>query len=132
MVHDAVRPLVTQEVITGNIRTCLQHGNAITAMESNEAYICIGKPDSNTSDAFIPREAMQQAQTPHTFRLEILSQILKDIQEKGVTHSQSLFTLANELGYTPLYLTPGDILNFKVTHPKDMEVLRIILEKKNR
>lgn len=118
LVHDAVRPLVTQDIISRNIAVSLTHGNAITALGSHEAFI-ISK-DGLSSAEFLPREGILRAQTPHTFPLKVLEEIIRKGREQGITQSQSLFTLANETGFLPLYLSEGDIINFKITTPRDL------------
>ena len=118
LVHDAVRPLVTQDVISRNIAVSLTHGNAITALGSHEAFI-ISK-DGLSSAEFLPREGILRAQTPHTFPLKVLEEIIRKGREQGITQSQSLFTLANEIGFRPLYISEGDIINFKITTPRDL------------
>ena len=75
LVHDAVRPLITQDIISRNIAVCLTHGNAITALQSHEAYLVT--EDGNTSDAFKPREGLMRAQTPHTFPLATLRKMME-------------------------------------------------------
>lgn len=124
LVHDAVRPLVTQDIISRNIAVCLTHGNAITAIGSHEAFIVSG--DGRSSDSFVPREGMFRAQTPHTFHLSTLKDILRRIEEAGITYSQSLFTVANEVGVSPLYIAQGDIMNFKLTYPSDIMVYQAL------
>ena len=124
LVHDAVRPLVTQDIISRNIAVCLTHGNAITALPSYEAYLVT--TDGSTSDGFMPREGLMRAQTPHTFPLESLRQMLKQAEEHGINESQSIFTLAGELGITPLHIAQGDLRNFKITEQSDILIYRAL------
>lgn len=124
LVHDAVRPLVSQDIISRNIAVCLTHGNAITAVRSQEAFLV--SEDGSTSNCYIPRENMLRAQTPHTFPLKTLKEMMEAANEKGITHSQSLFTLANELGFTPLHIAQGDIMNFKLTYPNDILIYQAL------
>ena len=124
LVHDAVRPLVTQDVISRNIAVCLTHGNAITALPSYEAYLVTS--DGNTSDGFMPREGLMRAQTPHTFSLETLREMLQRAEEQGIKESQSIFTLAGELGITPLHIAQGDLRNFKITEQSDILIYRAL------
>ena len=49
LIHDAVRPLVSQDIINRNIAVCLSRGNAITALQSQESYMVIDE-DANRSD----------------------------------------------------------------------------------
>lgn len=124
LVHDAVRPLVSQDIISRNIAVCLTHGNAITAVRSQEAFLV--SEDGSSSNSYIPRENMLRAQTPHTFPLKTLKEMMEAAEEKGITQSQSLFTLANELGFTPLHIAQGDIMNFKLTYPNDILIYQAL------
>ena len=124
LVHDAVRPLVTQDIISRNITVCLTHGNAITALESHEAFLV--SRDGLTSADYLPREGVLRAQTPHTFPLSTLTQMMEKAHEQGITYSQSLFTLANELNFKPLYIAEGDALNFKLTLPQDILIYQAL------
>lgn len=120
LVHDAVRPLVSHDVISRNIAVCLTHGNAITAESSQEAFMCTDDGQSSTS--YIPRHKLLRAQTPHTFPLSSLISMIEEARKRNVTFSQSLYTLANELGFVPLYVAEGDRFNFKITYPVDVEL----------
>ena len=124
LVHDAVRPLITQDIISRNIAVCLTHGNAITALASHEAYLVTA--DGNSADGFMPREGLMRAQTPHTFLLSTLCQMMKLAKERGIKESQSIFTLAGELGMAPLYTAQGDLRNFKITEQPDILIYRAL------
>lgn len=124
LVHDAVRPLITQDIISRNIAVCLTHGNAITALQSHEAYLVT--EDGNTSDTYKPREGLMRAQTPHTFPLATLCQMMELARQQGVKKSQSIFTLASELGIAPLHIAVGDLRNFKITEQSDILIYRAL------
>ena len=124
LVHDAVRPLITQDIISRNIAVCLTHGNAITALQSHEAYLVT--EDRSTSNAVMPREGLMRAQTPHTFPLATLCQMMELAKQKGIKKSQSIFTLAGELGIAPLYIAAGDLRNFKITEQSDILIYRAL------
>ena len=124
LVHDAVRPLITQDIISRNIAVCLTHGNAITSLPSYEAYLVTS--DSSSSNGFMPREGLMRAQTPHTFPLATLRQMLQLADEKGIKKSKSIFTLAGELGIAPLHIAQGDLRNFKITEQSDILIYRAL------
>lgn len=124
LVHDAVRPLVTQDIISRNIAVCLTRGNAITALPSHEAYLVTS--DGRSSDNFMPRESLMRAQTPHTFPLATLRHMIQLADEKGIQESQSIFTLAGELGIAPLHIARGDLRNFKITEQSDILIYRAL------
>lgn len=124
LVHDAVRPLITGDIISRNIAVCLTHGNAITALPSYEAYLVTA--DGSTSDKVVPREGMMRAQTPHTFPLATLREMLREAEGQGIEESQSIFTLAGELGIAPLHIARGDLRNFKITEQSDILIYRAL------
>lgn len=124
MVHDAVRPLISADTISNNIQVCRQYGNAITVIYSNESYMRVD--GSIEAAGFAMREEYMRAQTPHTFPLGTLQSLIAKAGEQGIDSSQSLFTLANELDYKPLYIAQGNMLNFKITQPYDLKYFRAL------
>jgi len=124
LVHDAVRPLISQDVISRNIAVCLTYGNAITAIRSQEAFLV--SENGSSSNTYIPRENLLRAQTPQTFPLKTLKEMMVKANERSITHAQSLFTLANELGFLPLHIAQGDIMNFKLTYPNDILIYQAL------
>ena len=124
LVHDAVRPLISQDIISRNIAVCLTHGNAITAVRSQEAFLV--SDNGSVSNSYMPRENILRAQTPHTFPLKTLKEMMEKAAERGITRAQSLFTLANELGILPLHIAQGDIMNFKLTYPNDILIYQAL------
>ena len=132
LIHDAVRPLVSQDIISRNIAVCLSRGNAITALASQESYMVIanqtGSNDTEiNSHEYIPREHLLRAQTPHTFLLKELAKMMQECEERGIKYSQSIFTLANELGHVPLHIAEGEMINFKLTLPSDFTFFQAVL-----
>lgn len=124
LVHDAVRPLVSQQIISGNIETCRSHGNAITALRSEEAFA--SSDDGHRSTGYISRENIFRIQTPHTFRIEDISDACQWAREKKMV-PQSLYTLMAARQSGPLYMTPGEARNFKVTYPEDIVLYRAVI-----
>lgn len=131
LIHDAVRPLISQDIISRNIAVCLSKGNAITAMPSQESFMVLDQLTKNnkglTSSQCILRENLLLAQTPHTFLLKDLRSMMDECDEKGIRFSQSIFTLANELGRVPLHIAEGEMTNFKLTLPSDINLFQAIL-----
>lgn len=127
ILHESARPLITADIITGNLRVFEAHGNAITAIQSHEAYMESG--DGVKSVAGIPREKLYRAQTPQTFRLSEMESAFAKAEAMHLPASQSLYTLMRETNPgKELYIAPGNDLNFKLTHPQDVEVMKAILE----
>lgn len=124
MTHDSVRPLISKQLITDNLQICRQKGNAIAGITSCEAYIV--SSDGDMFEGMISREALYRAQTPQTFYLEDLQKIFRQAKQEGITHSQSLYTLAATLNW-PLHISKGEELNFKITIPTDIDIFQAIV-----
>ncbi len=123
--HEAVRPLVSEEIISLNLSTFRAHGNAVTAIRSHEAYMV--SHDGVCSRKCIPRELLHRAQTPVTFSLDELTEIFRRADRAGIRRSQSLYTLATEVfPAKELYISPGSDCNFKLTLPEDIETLKAL------
>ncbi len=126
LTHEAVRPLISDDIITLNLRTFRTYGNAVTAVKSHEAYMI--SRDGISSAGSIPREALHRAQTPLTFCLNELKEILRKADETNNRQSQSLYTLITEVfPEKKLYISPGSERNFKLTLPEDVETLQALL-----
>ncbi len=124
--HDSVRPLVAQAVIDRNLDVFHAHGNAIAAVVSQEAYMV--SHDGKSSGECIPRELLFRAQTPQTFSLIDLLATFAEADRRGIADSQSLYTLmAKVYPSRPLHISAGDEMNFKLTHPEDLEILEYML-----
>ena len=133
MVHDSVRPLISQDIISRNLAVAMSHGNAITCIESQESYMVIDTDDNTKPGTprhatdIISRERLVRAQTPQTFSLQEFQQMMHEAVEQHVKPAQSAFMLAQQLGHTPLYISQGETTNFKITHPQDLMLLEAIL-----
>ncbi len=131
MVHDAVRPMLSQQLITDNLEVYRACGNAITAVQSQEAYLA--SADGHTSCELIPRNALWRAQTPMTFTLQLLATMMLRAQQMGVKQSQSLVTLMHRvMPDETLHLAAGSEQNFKLTYPTDMDWLRALIIKTSK
>lgn len=120
MVHDAVRPFVSEEIIKRNIEVATQYGNAITSVEIYETLL--SAPEGNgVVRSMTRREGMFRAQTPQTFTLGALRHMISEARRLNISNAQSACVLAQQLGYE-LHLSPGDIRNFKITTPSDLDL----------
>lgn len=125
MIHDAVRPLVDASIITDSIDVACRFGNAIAAVPVYETLFSSAE-DERTVRRMVRREGMFRAQTPHTFTLEALQQMLRQAKALSINDAQSACTLAFQLGYE-LHLSKGDLRNFKITTPSDLSLYETLI-----
>ncbi|MBE7711331.1 MAG: 2-C-methyl-D-erythritol 4-phosphate cytidylyltransferase [Cyanobacteria bacterium SIG31] len=123
LIHDGVRPNITDEVIDKNIKTALQKGNAITCTSCQETILV---SENGLNPEHVPyRKHTFAAQAPQTF---ILSEIIDahEITRKtnpdytDIVDSCTLFkTLGRET-----YMVEGNRGNIKITTIEDLYLLR--------
>lgn len=128
LVHDAIRPMVSAEIISDAIVTCKVNGNAISVIPCAEAML--KTEDRLESDTCVPRDKLMRTQTPQAFSLGKLVWAHKTALENGITDSVASCTLMIELG-EKLYFSKGSEKNIKLTTTDDIEIFRALLHSKN-
>ena len=126
LVHDAVRPLLSQDIISSNIATCKKYGYAITGIKCREAIL--ESEDGFSTRTSIPRDKLIRTQTPQTFRLKNLVAAHEEAKEKGITNSVASCTLMAELGGREMHIVPGSEKNIKITTVEDLEILKALMK----
>lgn len=124
MIHEAVRPMVSAEVISDSLRVCGQYGGAVAAIPCNDAMMLT--PDGATSREQIPRDNLVRAQNPHTYPLQTLLWAHSEAESRGILNSVATSTLMVELGET-LHFSAGSEKNFKLTTLEDIEIFKALL-----
>lgn len=128
LIHDAIRPMVTAEIITNCIKVCQQYGNAITVIPCAEAMLLTA--DGLSADDQIARSSLKRTQTPQAFHLGDLADAHAEAQMRGITNSIASCTLFVELG-RKVYFSAGAEKNVKLTTPEDIEIFKALLKSKN-
>lgn len=127
LVHDAIRPLVSQEIITKCIRTTEEFGSAVTCVPCAEALL--ETRDQETSGQVLDRDQVKRTQTPQGFSLGTLLKMHEEARRHGITDSVASCTLAVELGMT-VHFCPGSEKNIKLTTVDDIDIFKALLESK--
>ena len=125
LVHDSVRPLLSQDIISSNIAICKAYGYAITGIQCREAIL--ESNDGFASDKSIPRDKLIRTQTPQTFRLKNILAAHEEAKEKGIIDSVASCTLIAELGNRTMHIVPGSEKNIKVTTVEDLEMIKALM-----
>ena len=126
LIHDSVRPLLSQEIISSNIAICKAYGYAITGIQCREAIL--KSEDGFTTNQSIPRDTLIRTQTPQTFRLKNIIAVHEEAKQKGITNSVASCTLIAELGpQRTMHIVPGSEKNIKITTIEDLEMLKALM-----
>lgn len=127
LIHDAIRPMVSQEIISDCIVQTRQHGCAITVIPCAEAMVIT--TDAHTSKECYPRDQLKRTQTPQGFALGKICDLHRRALEAGVTNSVASVSLMIEMGET-VYFSTGSEKNIKLTTIEDIEIFRALLHVK--
>ena len=125
LVHDAIRPMLSAEVISENLAKCKLYGSAITAVPCAEAML-VTEDRKKTNESF-PRDRLIRTQTPQTFPLSKLCWAHEEGLKRGITNSVATCTLMIELGET-IYFAAGSEKNIKITTVDDLEIFKALLK----
>lgn len=125
LIHDAVRPLLSQEIISSNIAICNAYGYAVTGIKCREAIL--ESHDGFSSRTSIPRDTLIRTQTPQTFSLKNIINAHEEANVKGITDSVASCTLCAELGNREMHIVPGSEKNIKITTIEDLEILKALM-----
>ena len=121
VIHDAVRPLLTQSVIARTIEAAAEHGVAIAALAVTDTVKRVDASGWVTDT--LPRAEIVLAQTPQAFRAVVLRDALALDPASEATDEAMLAELA---GY-PVRIVEGNVRNLKITTPEDLEMAERLL-----
>jgi 2-C-methyl-D-erythritol 4-phosphate cytidylyltransferase len=127
LVHDAVRPFVTPEIIAEVIEAAAKHGAAIAGWPAVDTVKQVDRTaDGAVVTATIPRERVVMAQTPQGFRYSVLKKAFDEAMADGFlgTDEASLIERARQ----PVAVVMGSPRNIKITTPADMELAEFYLK----
>lgn len=127
LIHDAIRPMVSAEIISDNIRVCRQYGNATTVVPCNTAML--KSEDNLVSETQLLRNTVKMTQTPQSFFIQDILAAHQEALDKGITASIASCTMYIELG-RKVYLSKGSEKNLKLTTTDDIEIFQALLTTK--
>lgn len=127
IIHDAIRPMVSAEIISDNIRVAREFGNAITVIPCAEAML--QTEDGVVSVGSYPRDRLKRTQTPQAFMIGDICELHRRALEAGITNSVASCTLKIEMG-EQVYFSTGSEKNIKLTTIEDIDIFKALLAAK--
>jgi 2-C-methyl-D-erythritol 4-phosphate cytidylyltransferase len=127
LVHDAVRPFVTQEIIAEVIQAAQKYGAAIAGLPASDTVKQVERTaEGALIKATIPREMVVMAQTPQGFRYEVLKKAFDEAAADGFMGTDEA-SLVERSGH-PVAVVMGSARNIKITTPADLELAEFFLK----
>ena len=122
LLHDAVRPLVSQTIIQANVEALQSHEAVDTAIPSADTVIQLDADSGRIADV-LPRHLLRRGQTPQSFRLStIRAAYAKAAQDPDFTATDDCTVVLRYSPNVPIVVVAGHERNMKVTEPIDVYI----------
>jgi 2-C-methyl-D-erythritol 4-phosphate cytidylyltransferase/2-C-methyl-D-erythritol 2,4-cyclodiphosphate synthase len=122
VIHDAARPLVSDDLIRRTVAAAAEFGAAIAALPARDT---VKRGDgTRTIVGTLPRNEIFLAQTPQAFRADVLRAALA--QSHADAHATDEAMLAEQAGHR-VHLVEGDVRNMKITTPDDLAIAEALV-----
>ncbi len=125
LVHDGVRPFLSNIMIRETVDAAKEYGAAITAIPVHDTIKRVDA--SGMVSQTIDRENLWRVQTPQAFQYEILAEAFKKANAENF-YGTDEGTLIEHLG-KPVKIVMGSEQNIKITRPEDLELCETFLNK---
>lgn len=124
LIHDGVRPLINEELITLNIDAVKKHGSAITCEPARESTI--RSIDGEIISEVPPRSQMYTAKAPQSFFYNDILHLYEMSHEDGIKSIDSAHLCS--LYQEPMYMVLSTKNNMKITEPADYYICRALYD----
>lgn len=126
LIHDAVRPFITDQIIQDSLRALDRHPAVVAAIPATDTMLWI--ENGTRVDSMPDRSKLFNGQAPDSFRLSILAKSLKELtpQQRRVITGTAQICLLDGI---PIHTVPGDPVNIKLTSDSDMLIAEGLIQK---
>jgi len=119
-VHDAVRPIVSEELILRSFKQAQINGSSIPVVPSRDSL----RKKTGEKTVAINREDILIVQTPQVFKSYILQEAYNQAYSTEFTDDASVVEKSGHMIHT----VEGDFKNIKITYPEDLEIASLFLK----
>lgn len=128
LIHDGVRPLVTEDIIDEAVRETLIHGATLVGVPAVDTIVHVS-PEGHV-DRILNRDTLWMVQTPQSFHLDLILRAHQEAKRVGFMGTDDA-SLVEFLGHS-VKVIRGSCENIKVTTPLDLRVAEEILLRRSR
>lgn len=118
VIHDAVRPLVSVEILRESIRAASEYGACVATIPAVDTML---KVVDGCVESVPLRSTIYHGQAPDSARILLLEKALSSLtpEEREVITGTAQILVVKGI---PVRVIAGDVKNIKITTPSDMEV----------
>jgi 2-C-methyl-D-erythritol 4-phosphate cytidylyltransferase len=119
-IHDAVRPLVSQETLSRCYHAAKRDGSAVPVIEMDESVRML---DDQGGSRHLERYRLRRVQTPQVFRSDRIKEAYRQAYHPDFTDDASVY----ETTYGSVTLVEGNRENIKITTPLDLKLAGLLI-----
>lgn len=123
ILHDAIRPMVTDEIISDSIYSCKRKGMGVASVISMDNVMMTD--DGINGKLSISRYAFRRIQTPQTYRLGELQKAHEEAALKNIRGENDTNNMISRLGMK-VTLSKGSDTNLKINTVEDVEMFKAL------
>lgn len=123
VIHDAIRPMVTEEIISDCIRVCREYGCGVAAVRCQEPVV--RSQDGLKGIESFERFEMMKIQTPQAYPYGELVRIYEEARDKkirGAVHVSTILTCLER----EVYFSKGSDKNIKILTLDDLDIFKAL------
>lgn len=124
LIHDAVRPFVSEAILQENVKKAKLYGAVDTCIKSTDTIVFA--PQESFIETIGSRSHFFQGQTPQTFRKDWIEKAHEKALKDQIFNATDDCSLVLRLGHL-IQITEGSRDNFKITFDFDLEIARAFL-----
>lgn len=128
--HDAVRPLLSTQIISNVVEALTKYDAVDTAIKSADTIIqvqdqeCNGQLDLDIVSDILPRNLLRRGQTPQAFRLSVIRRAYElAAEDSNFEATDDCAVILRYLPDIPIAVVEGSEENIKITEPIDLHIL---------
>lgn len=126
LIHDAVRPFVSKEIIRQNVQTAIRYEAVDTCIPSADTIV--HSVNQETITAIPARASYLRGQTPQSFAYPFILQAHEKARADGVANATDDCSLVLRLG-KDVHIVAGSEENMKITTPHDFALAEFYLQR---
>jgi 2-C-methyl-D-erythritol 4-phosphate cytidylyltransferase len=127
IVHDAARPLVSQELINACLDGCAEYDGVMPVIPAKDTIYY--SKDGQTIDSLLDRSTLWCGQAPEAFNLSKYLSVHDSMSRDALLSINGSTEIAFKFGLN-CTMIPGDPMNFKITTPEDLSNFEALIASK--
>ncbi len=125
VIHDAIRPMVSEEIISKSMQMCRKKGNGVAATYIMDSIM--HSQNGVEGNKTISRYEIMKVQTPQSFDFQNIWELHQRAVKENKLGAWDNSTLLSNLGET-VYFSEGSDLNLKINTTEDIEMFKALYQ----